>query len=127
MDLGATYDVWYAASGQKLGPLRRSGIKSMIKDEWKILDTQDREVGIIEEDSWALALVRRFVDYATLFLPQQYSGTLNGHPVLHFKQRKNPLLMKIEADFSMDTGQTFDRRLGIAAAILFCAIEGRQA
>lgn len=125
-DLGATYDVWDAPTGQKLGALRRAGLKSMLKDEWKILDTQDREIGIIEEDSLALALVRRFIDYATLFLPQQYHGNIGGHTVLHFKQRKNPLLMKIETDFSMDTNNLFDRRLGLATAVLFCAIEGKQ-
>ena len=126
LDLGATYDVWDTPTGQKLGALRRSGLKSMFKDEWKIMDAQDREIGIIEEESMILALIRRFIDYATFFLPQQYNGQIGGRPVLHFKQRKNPFLMKIEADFSMDTSNLLDRRLGIAAAILLCAIEGKQ-
>jgi hypothetical protein len=126
LDLGATYDVWDAATGQKLGALRRSGLKSMLKDEWKIMDAQDREIGIIEEESLALALVRRFIDFATFFLPQQYEGRIGNRQVLHFKQRKNPFLVKIETDFSMDTTGTLDRRMGLAAAILLCAIEGKQ-
>ncbi|HEY0075051.1 MAG TPA: hypothetical protein VGB77_13180 [Abditibacteriaceae bacterium] len=126
LDLGATYDVWDAATGQKIGALRRSGLKSMLKDEWKILDAQDREVGIIEEENMVLALIRRFIDFATFFLPQEYHGKIGNRDVLHFKQRKNPFLMKIEIDFSMDNDGILDRRLGIAAAILMCAIEGKQ-
>ena len=127
LDFGATYDVWDAPSGAKLGALRRKGLKStFIKDEWLILDAQDREVGLITEESVFLALIRRFVDLATWFLPQQYNGDIGGRPVLNFKQSKNPFLLKIMADFSMDTSQILDRRLGIAAAILFCAIEGKQ-
>src|SRR5436309_3101970 len=42
LDFGATYDVVDAPTGQKLGALRRSGLKStFVKDEWKILDPQD--------------------------------------------------------------------------------------
>lgn len=126
LDLGATYDVWDAATGQKIGALRRSGLKSMLKDEWKIMDVQDHEVGIIEEENMVLALVRRFIDYATFFLPQEYHGKIGNRDVLHFKQRKNPFLMKIEVDFSMDNDGILDRRLGIAAAILMCAVEGKQ-
>jgi hypothetical protein len=48
-------------------------------------------------------------------------------PVLCFRQRFNPFIAKIDLDFSMDTQGRLDRRLGIAAAVLLCAIEGRQA
>ncbi len=126
LDLGATYDVWDTPTGQKLGALRRSGLKSMFKDEWKILDAQDREIGIIEEESMALALIRRFIDFATIFLPQQYNGQIGGRPVLHFKQSKNPFLMKIEADFSMDTSNLLDRRLGIAAAFYYARLKANK-
>ena len=34
--------------------------------------------------------------------------------------------MKIELDFSMDEKGLLDRRLGIAAAVLMCAIEQKQ-
>jgi len=34
--------------------------------------------------------------------------------------------MKINIDFSMDSFNTYDRRLGIAAGLLLCAIEGKQ-
>ncbi len=68
LDLGATYDVVDAPTGQKLGALRRKGLKSIVQDEWLFLDTQDREVGTLKEESIALALIRRFIDFAKFFL-----------------------------------------------------------
>jgi len=126
LDVSATYDVWDSSGNQKLGAFRRRGFKSMIQDEWTILDNDDREIGTLKEDSLALALVRRFIDFAKFFLPQSYTLSLSEHEVGEFKQTRNPLVMKIQCDFSQDAGRAFDRRLGIAAAVLLCAIEGRQ-
>lgn len=123
LDFGATYDVTDAATGQRVGALRRKGLRSILRDEWLILDTNDQEVGKIQEDSMVMALVRRFL---TNLIPQTFSGTMGDAPVLTFTQRFNPFIQKIDLDFSMDSGNRLDRRLGIAAAVLLCAIEGRQ-
>ena len=125
-DISATYDVFDSATNVRLGSLQRRGMKSMLRDEWGILDISDREVGTIVEDSMALALIRRFVDMATLFMPQKYSVTFQGQDVATFTQTKNPLIMKINLDFSADTQGQLDRRLGIAAGILLSAIDGKQ-
>jgi uncharacterized protein YxjI len=126
LDISATYDVTDATTGEKLGALRRKGFKSMIQDEWAFLDAHDREMGTLQEENVALALIRRFIEFATFFLPQQYNATMGGHEVATYKQTKNPLLVKIQVDFSPDTGGALDRRLGLAAAILLSAIEGKQ-
>jgi hypothetical protein len=42
------------------------------------------------------------------------------------KQKFNPFVMKINLDYSMDVNGLLDRRLGIAGAILLCAMEGKQ-
>jgi uncharacterized protein YxjI len=123
LDISATYDVTDTASGQKIGALRRKGLKSILRDEWLILDANDQEIGNIQEDSLALALVRRLLSN---LVPQTFTGTLGGTPVLTFRQHFNPFIQKIALDFSVDTGGKLDRRLGIAAAVLLCAIEGRQ-
>ncbi|MEO5930365.1 MAG: hypothetical protein ABIR47_10575 [Candidatus Kapaibacterium sp.] len=123
LDFSGTYDVTDSQTGEKVGALKRKGAKSILRDEWLILDTQDREIGTIMEDSMLMALLRRF---ATSLIPQTYNGTVNGQPVLTFKQNFNPFVTKLNLDFSMDTGGALDRRLGIAAAILLCAIEGKQ-
>lgn len=123
IDFSAAYDVVDPATQTKVGALKRKGMKSILKDEWIILDANEREIGLIQEDSMMLALVRRFL---TALVPQSYDGTINNQKVCHFKQNFNPFVTKITLDFSMDMNKLLDRRLGIAAAILLCAIEGKQ-
>jgi len=123
LDISATYDVYETATGEKIGALRRKGLKSILKDEWLILDQCDNEVGNIKEDSTTLALIRRFV---LDIIPQTFIGTLQQNKVFEFKQQFNLFVQKIDIDFSCDRERILDRRLGIAAAVLLCAIEGRQ-
>lgn len=123
MDISATYDVYDSKTEEKVGALRRKGLKSILKDEWLILDANDNEVGNIKEDSTALAMVRRFL---TNLVPQSFIGTLQGELVFEFRQKFNPFISKIDLDFSLDKNKIFDRRLAIATSVLLCAIEGRQ-
>jgi uncharacterized protein YxjI len=123
LDFSAAYDVVDPATNTKVGALKRKGMKSIVRDEWIIMDAQDREIGSIQEDSLALALIRRF---GANLIPQKYNGMVDGKQVCVFKQNFNPFVLKISLDYSMDTEGLLDRRLGIAGAILLCAIEGRQ-
>jgi uncharacterized protein YxjI len=125
LDISAAYDIWDAKTDEKIGVLRRKGMKSLIKDEWAILDADDQELGTIQEDRMALALIRRLVPYASL-IPQLFRADLGGRTVCLYRQHFNPFLMKLEVDFSPDTEGRLDRRLGIAAGILLGAIEGKQ-
>jgi len=125
IDFGATYDVFDSAQGGALvGSLRRKGLKSMAVDEWIFLDAAGRELGFIREDSLSLALLRRFL--LGNLLPQQYTGTVGGAEVCHFKRNFNPFVSKMALDFSLDAQRRLDRRLGIVAAVLLVAVEGRQ-
>ena len=121
LDISATYDVYDGNGGEKLGAVRRRGLKSILKDEWTILDEFDREVGVIAEDSMALALIRRFL---TNLIPQKYECQVNGEPACEYKQNFNPFVMKITVHFQPECGA--DRRLLMAAGVLLCAIEGKQ-
>lgn len=123
IDFSAVYDVFDAVENKKVGALKRKGMKSMLKDEWIIMDEENKEIGFIQEDSALLALIRRFV---INLIPQKYHGMVNGKKVCIFKQNFNPFVIKINLDFSMDANGLLDRRLGIAGAILLCAIEGKQ-
>jgi uncharacterized protein YxjI len=123
LDFSGTYDVVDSASGEKVGALRRKGMKSILKDEWHVLDTNDQQVGAILEDSMLMALLRRFV---TSLIPQTYHGDIGGTPVLTFKQNGNPFVTKLNLDFNEDTQGLLDRRLGVAAGVLLCAVEGKQ-
>ena len=126
IDFSAAYDVVDSHARAKVGALRRKGLKSMLRDEWVILDPYDREIGLIQEDSTALALIRRFVDAASMFLPQKYHVEVAGQPAATFQQNMNPFVKKLSVDFSQDPQGRLDRRLGLAAAALVSAIEGRQ-
>lgn len=121
VDFSAVYDVYDSITNEHIGAFKRKGMKSIIKDEWLIFDVNDCEAGIIKEDSTALAIVRRFL---TNLIPQTFEGFYNGSEVFEFKQRFNPFVFKMDIDFS--EGVMFDRRLGISAAVLLGAIEGRQ-
>lgn len=123
LDFSAAYDVLDPRQGVKVGALRRRGLQSMLRDSWEVLDAYDQPIGAMQEDSMALALVRRF---ATNLVPQSFSLTLGGVEVAEFKQGFNPFAYRMTADFSSDTQGLLDRRLGLAAAFLICAIEGRQ-
>jgi len=125
LDFAAAYDVIDTQTGQKVGALKRRGFKSMVRDEWILMDADDQDIGLIQEESQVLALVRRFVPYGD-FIPQKYLGTVQGQPVCEFRQHFNPIIQKITLDFSLDTANLLDRRLGLAAAILLSAIEERQ-
>jgi hypothetical protein len=123
IDFSGTFDVVDTKTGEKVGALQRKGLKSVIKDEWAILDLNDVEIGQITEDNMALALLRRL--FSNL-IPQSYDFNLRGTKVATFKQNMNPFVEKIMVDFSADTSNMLDRRLGIAAGLLLSAIERRQ-
>lgn len=122
MDFSATYDVSDSKTGEKIGALRRHGMKSMLKDEWSILDRNDNQMGLIQEDHLLLALLRRFIG----LIPQSFKVEMNGIKVGELKQNFNPFVVKLNLDFAMDRSQALDRRLGLAAGILICVIEGKQ-
>jgi len=123
IDFSATYDVIDTVTGERLGSLRRKGMKSILKDEWIILNPSEKEVGFIKEDSRLLALLRRFL---TNLIPQTFFAEIDSRIITVFKQNFNPFVSKLNVDFSLDTDNQLDRRLGLAAAVLLLAIEGKQ-
>jgi len=124
IDFAAAYDVVDSLEGVKVGVLRRKGLKSIVRDEWEVLDAYDQPLGILREDSVALAMLRRLV--VGSLLPQNYDVLFGETRVADLKQRFNLFRYELDIDFSMDSTRRFDHRLGIAAAILLATIEGRQ-
>ncbi|HEY0592699.1 MAG TPA: hypothetical protein VGF40_13090, partial [Thermoanaerobaculia bacterium] len=123
LDFSGTYDVVDSRERRKIGALRRKGLRSILRDEWHLLDPEDRQVGVMQEDSAGLALLRRFL---TNLVPQRFDVSVGGETVAEVNQHFNLLHYRLDLDFSRDGGRRLDRRLGIAAASLLATIEGRQ-
>ncbi len=124
IDFSAAYDVLDSVAGQKVGALRRKGVQSLLRDEWEVLDAADQPLGLLFEDSLALALLRRLL--LGSLLPQNYDLTIGMDRAADLKQRFNLFAYQLDIDFSMDISRKLDHRLGLGAAILLAAIEGKQ-
>ncbi len=124
IDFSAYYDVIDSQYSSTLGGLRRKGFRSLVQDEWEILDPQANIIGILKEDSLNRALLRRFL--LGRLLPQNYDLIIGTERVADYKQRFNLLRYDMDIDFQMDINKKLDHRMGLAAAILLAIIEGRQ-
>lgn len=124
MDFSAAYDVVDTELNQKVGVLRRKGLRSILRDEWEVLDANDRVIGQLFEDSIPMALLRRL--FLGSWLPQNYDLTVGETRAADLRQNFNLFRYELNLDFSMDTTHRLDRRVGIAAGILLAAVEGKQ-
>lgn len=127
IDFSASYDVVDPRTNERVGVLRRKGMKSILKDEWILCDGNEREIGTIKEDSPLMAGLRRLMQFVAInLIPQSYEIEIGGAPAGTLKQNFNPFLNRLKLDFSADTEGRLDRRLGIAAALMLVAIEAKQ-
>jgi hypothetical protein len=129
LDFGATYDVTDVATGQRVGSLRRKALKSVLKDEWEILDAYEQVMGRVCEDSWLMAILRRFLSN---LIPQSYTyywGPQGEEAAQSFGEIRgtwNPFIVGFTVDLTRDPGHRFDRRLALASAVMLMTIEGKQ-
>lgn len=126
LDFSAAYDVYDSATNQKLGAFKRQGLKSsFVQDTWTLMDWNDAEIGLCQEDSAFFGVVRRFVEHASLLMPQRYDITVGGQQIATFQQGRNPFSSRMEIKFD-NPNPVYDRRLILALAMLLEAIEGKQ-
>ncbi len=117
------YDVVDSLTRQRIGAFQRHRLTSLIRDRWTIMDGHDRKIGVITEDSLQRAVDRRFFDSP---LPQHFFGEIGGARVCVFEQQRSLFWGRITLDLRFEGDATMDRRVGLAAALLLCAVEGRQ-
>ncbi len=121
IDFSAAYDVFKSAGGEKIGALKREGFKSMLRDEWVVMDPEDNEIGRLKEDSMGMALLRRFLP----IIPQKFSLSDNsGAELATFQTHFNPFVHKMTLTVSPGGGMS--NHLVMATGLLLMAIEGRQ-
>ena len=123
LDLGATYVITDARSGEPVGMARRRFMRSFLRDHWDLLDAGGNPLGEALEDSVALDLLRRLV---ADFVPQRIHVLVAGQPVAELRQRWNPFVFR--ADLRMEAGADarLDPRHLLGLAVLLMVIEGRQ-
>ena len=122
VDFSAAYDVIDSTSNTKVGAFKRKGLKSIVRDEWILMDPNDQEIGLFQEDSMGMAILRRFIN----IIPQKFHMDVGAAHVANLRQNWNPFVVKVSVDFSPDTQKLLDKRFAIAVAILHSAVEGRQ-
>ncbi|HJL64500.1 MAG TPA: hypothetical protein QGF70_02830, partial [Candidatus Thalassarchaeaceae archaeon] len=126
LDFTGSFGIVDGQTGDSLGSMKRKGLKSMLVDSWFILDSEGNEVGTLGEDSGGKALIRRFVPFASLLMPQQFVLRMNGASgEVTFTQKINPVVHKLVVSGVSSSG--IDPRIAASAAVLLIAIEGRQA
>ena len=130
VDFSAAYDVIDVASGEKVGALKRRGFKSIVKDEWIVMDAEDNEIARLGEKSGWSAFLSRLIK----LVPQKYKITMSddgggeggGAIAATIKQKFSFYVHKFDVEFADVNEVFFDRRLGLAGVILLLIIEGRQ-
>ena len=122
LDIGATYNVQDATTGEQVGAIRRKGLKSIVKDEWVFLSNEGREIGRLTESSVTRALLSRFIN----LVPQTYViVAADGREVAEIRQHFNPFVLKYSMTI-VEPEPSIDRRLLISSGILLAGIERRQ-
>lgn len=124
LDFGTTYDV-DAPDGRRLGSVRRKGFKSMLRDEWALLDETENEIATLREDSMGKALIRRFAEPVAMLLPQKFELSMDGGPsVATYRTHFNPFVYRLGVAVHDDG--PLDEMMILATGFLIAAIEGRQ-
>jgi uncharacterized protein YxjI len=128
IDFGATYDITLS-TGERLGSLRRKGLKSsFLRDEWLIFDEDEREIGIIRERGSWVSFFRRYIELVALFSPQVYDvETTTGKPIGVLRRHFNPFIYRLGVRVEPDAEASgFDDLYVLAMGCLIAAVEGTQ-
>lgn len=125
IDFSATYDVMLP-TGETIGSLRRKGLKSMLRDEWEVLDHAGNPVGKIIEDSGFFAVLRRLIEVTAVMFPQKFElELLDGGRVATYRQHFNPFVYRLGISVYREDDRVDDLMV-LGAGFLLAAIEGRQ-
>ena len=92
-----------------------------LRDSWQILDVDDNPIAQLQEDSTAMAMVRRFLSN---LIPQRFHIACEGGGSVEVRQHFNPFVYRLQV--SIPRQVTLDRRLIMGVVSLIAAIEGRQ-
>ena len=121
IDFSAAYDFYDMVTGQKIGAAKRKGFKSILRDEWIIMNQNDEEIGLLQEDSGFMAIIRRRI---TNLIPQKFSVLFGTTEVCRYENNFNPFLSKVSIHIFKP--ENYPPLFAISMGVLLCAIEGKQ-
>jgi len=107
---------------QMICTFERQGIFSMLRRTWNVRDPQGQIIATAQEDSWAKALLRRFV---TDLIRTDFEIVLPDNTRVGYFHRKFTIGDKYSLDLSEDVGRRLDRRIAVGMAILLDTAEAR--
>jgi hypothetical protein len=127
IDIGVTFDIFAADSEEVVASLRRKGLRStFVRDEWLVLNSDEKEIGLLQEDTGFLGVVRRYIDFIALFLPQTFVLYIGEEKVATIKQNRNPFTVRLRCTFDDQAVAALDERVMYAIPNLVAIIEQRQ-
>ena len=110
------FDVLDTKDMKGIGELRWKNNGILNFDDWEIYDNHDNSLGILSEISHTQALLRQFIPgYHPI---KNYVLTIANHFSATYKQTFNPFCYELGVNFQSERSPNFDRRLGIAIAIV---------
>lgn len=121
LDFSGTFRIVDSKTDSTIGYLGRKGVKSLVKDEWIIMDSNKNQIGLAKEDSLLKAIIRRYI---LSILPYNYKLFLGGQKVGNYKEKFTLMKDIYNLDLSGDANFNLDRRLILSLAICLDAIEG---
>jgi uncharacterized protein YxjI len=112
-----TFDIVDAATGSLLGSVQKRGVRSLVRDSFRILDPNGSEIGLMEEQG--ASILRRFLPILT----SRHSIALNGQEVARMRQ----IFRFVTKEFEVEIlpGQA-DPRFVLACALLALIAEARR-
>jgi hypothetical protein len=129
------YTLVEAGSEKVLGRLRRDNIKALFRRRWMIEDAEGNTIATACEDSAALAVLRRVIDwipYVGLLGPALMKTDFHifridahGERKVGSFDRKIGLADKYVLNLREDPERSFDRRIAVALGVLLDTAEAR--
>lgn len=127
MEFRGRYDV-FGRDGERLGVLEKVFGKSLLRSTWRVLDSEEREVGWAHERSLPVALLRRVIDAVPYgdFIPIVFQFTIHvdGREVGELRRPiglRDRYILKLGGD----SERRIDRRVAVALAIALDALQSR--
>jgi uncharacterized protein YxjI len=108
------FEVVETATGEKIGGIGGDW-SNWFEDSWAVTDARGATVATVRETSTKRAILHELTDG---LVAQVIEILVGDRPVASLRQKKAFIGHRLLVDFSMDTAGAFDRRLGMAIAIV---------